>query len=60
MPTIVKIALCALMLMPGGITYWLTCVPETYKIGTFYGAVCIIVFAACGIYHRRKADVKTI
>jgi hypothetical protein len=57
-PLIVKVSLCLLMLAPGGITYWLTCVPETYKVGTFYGAVCILVFAACGIYHRRKSSEK--
>ena len=55
-PLAVKAALCAMMIVPGGITYWLTCIPETYRIGTFYGGVCIVVFAACGIYHRGKLN----
>ena len=46
--------LCIIMLLPGAVTFMLTAYPGTYRVGTFYGVVCIIVFAACGIYHRRK------
>ena len=48
--------LCVGMLVPGWIVYWITSVPTTYKIGTFVGVVYVVVFAACGIYHRRKLN----
>jgi len=56
MPLFVKVSLCSAMVWPGVITYWLTSVANTYKIGTFYGVVCVVLFAAIGIYHRRKID----
>ena len=55
-PWCVAALLCIVMFIPGAVTYMLTAYPETYKIGTFYGVVCIVFFAACGIYHRRKLN----
>jgi len=49
----VKVALCGLMLVPGGLTFW---VYQTHGFGmaAYYGAVCILTFAACGIHYRRS------
>jgi nitrate reductase gamma subunit len=55
-PWYVGTALCAFMLVPGLITSWLTFESHTYNVGTFYGVVCITVFGAVGIYHRRKLN----